>query len=123
MAKRVVDGGGLWRSDKLALVEPEWIRPEYANLIPLALANGSFEASARRVWADVYSYNRPGITLEMVEQILAELERVKLLFRWTDEAGKQWGYWVGIEKRGGCRPKVVWRRSTRPPEPFRRLNY
>lgn len=40
MPKRIVDGEGLWRSDKLSEVTPAWIKAEYANLVPLALANG-----------------------------------------------------------------------------------
>lgn len=31
MPKRVIDGEGLWRSDKLARVEPASRRAEYAN--------------------------------------------------------------------------------------------
>jgi hypothetical protein len=101
MPKRILDGDGLWRSDKIATIQAAWIKAEYANLLPLALANGSFEASARRIWSTVYSYNRPEITLEQVEAILAELERVKLLFRWTDPpTGKDWGFWVGIDRAG-----------------------
>jgi hypothetical protein len=99
MPKRVIDGEGLWRSDKLARVEPPGFRAEYACLLPLALANGVFEANARRIWATVYSYNRPDVNVETVEKILAEFERVKLLFAWID-AGKTWGYFVGIEKPG-----------------------
>src|ERR1700730_12859591 len=94
MPKRVIDGEGLWRSDKLAQVEPPSFRAEYACLLPLALANGVFEANARRIWATVYSYNRPDVNVEQVEKILAEFERVKLLFIWTD-SGKIWGYCVG----------------------------
>ena len=102
MPKRVIDGEALWRSDKLAQVEPPKFRAEYANLVPLALANGTFEATARRVWSSVYSFNRPDVpTAELVEQLLDELERVKLLFRWTDPpTGKVWGFWVGIDKPG-----------------------
>jgi hypothetical protein len=99
MPKRVIDGEGLWRSDKLAQVEPPSFRAEYACLLPLALANGVFEANPRRIWATVYSYNRPDVDVEKVEKILAEFERVKLLFTWTD-AGKKWGYFVGIDKPG-----------------------
>jgi hypothetical protein len=99
MPKRVIDGEGLWRSDKVAQVEPPSFRAEYACLLPLALANGVFEANARRIWTMVYSYNRPDVSVEQVEKILAEFERVKLLFRWT-EAGKAWGYFVGIDKPG-----------------------
>lgn len=100
MPKRVVDGDALWRSDKLAQVEPIWMRAEYANLVPLAHANGSFEAGTRRIWSNVYSYNRPEITLEKVEALLDEFERVRLLFRWEDSTAKRWGYWVGIDKTG-----------------------
>ena len=101
MPKRVVDGEGVWRSDKVAQVQPPSWRAEFANLIPLALANGTFEAVPRRVWSTVYSYNRPDVTPEAVEQILAEFERVKLLFRWTDTTtGKVWGFWVGIDRPG-----------------------
>ena len=32
MPKRVVDGEGVWRSDKLAKVNPDWMRAEFANL-------------------------------------------------------------------------------------------
>lgn len=99
MPKRIVDGDALWRSDKLAQVEPAWMRAEFANLIPLALANGSFECNPRLIWARVYAYNRPQVTLEDVQEILGELERVGLLVRW-DDAGKTWGYWVGIDKPG-----------------------
>ena len=101
MPKRILDGEGLWRSDKLLEVRPAWIKPEFANLLPLALANGTFEANPRRIWSTVYGYNRPEITVAQVEEILAEFERVKLLFRWTDqETGKIWAYWMGIEKPG-----------------------
>jgi len=101
MAKRVLDGEGLWRGDKLSRVEPTRYRSEYANLLPLALANGAFEANPRRIWSTVYSYNRPDVSPEEVEQILAEFEAVRLLFRWTEpETGKVWGYWVGIDKPG-----------------------
>src|ERR1700739_3419019 len=99
MTKRIIDSD-LWRSDKLSKIQPSWIKAEYANLIPLAQANGSFEANDRRIWANVYSFNRPEITIELVQEILKELERVKLLFRWTDGTGKPWAYFVGIDKPG-----------------------
>lgn len=104
MPKRVIDGEGIWRSDKLARVEPEWVRAEYANLIPSALANGVFEANPRRVWSQVYSYNRPEIDLEDVEMILGAFKKVGLLFSWLDPSGKVWGFWVGIEKSGRLPP-------------------
>jgi len=98
MPKRVIDGEALWGSDKLAKVEPASYRAEYANLLPLALANGSFECNPRRIWATVYSYNRPDITPEDVTAMLDAFQNAKLLFRWEVD-GKPWGYWVGIGSR------------------------
>ena len=101
MPKRVLHGEGIWGSDKLARVQPEWVRPEYANLIPLALANGVFEVNAKRIWSNVYSYNRPEMDVEKVETILRSFQAAGLLFTWEDQAlGKIWGYWVGIDKAG-----------------------
>ena len=99
MPKRLVDGEAVWTSDKLAKVEPLEFRAEYTNLLPLAEADGTFEANARRVWKEVYSYNRQDITVDLVEDILDEFERVGMLLRKKDEDGKVWGYWVGIESR------------------------
>lgn len=98
MPKRVVDGDAVWRSKKLKQMRPEF-RAEYANLVPLAEANGVFEVDVDRVWSDVYSYNRDGVTVETVSEILAELESVGLLRVW-EESGKTWGYWEGIHKSG-----------------------
>lgn len=100
MPKRIVDGEGLWRSNKLARVEPLRTRAEFANLIPLALANGSFECSPRLVWSQVYSFNRPDVTPEDVELFLKAFEDAGMLFRWTDANGRTWGYFVGIDRPG-----------------------
>jgi hypothetical protein len=102
MANRLVNGEKLWRSEKLLQVEPESFRAELANLIPLALANGVFECTPGRVRSDVYSFNRPSMTIGKVAKILDEFERVKLLFRWRD-AGKVYGFWTGI-RSGGLLP-------------------
>ena len=99
MPKRVIDGDGVWLSDKLRKV-PEKVRPEFANLVPLALANGSFECDALKIWARVYAYNRPDVTVQFVEEALEAFERAKMLFRWKDDDGKTWGFWVGIDKPG-----------------------
>ena len=97
MPKRVVDGKSLWRFDQLSHVRPTWMRAELANLLPLSLANGVFEVDPRRIWQLVYSHNRSEITLKEVESILAEYERVGVLFRWVDrQTSKLWGYWVGL---------------------------
>src|SRR6185312_12072676 len=96
MPKRMVDGDKIWASDKIGQIQPESFRSEYANLLPLALANGSFECSPRRIWRDVYFYNRPSFLESWVEHLLNELERVRLLFRWKELDGKVWGFWIGI---------------------------
>ncbi len=99
MPKRILDGDALWKSGTISQVQPPRFRAEYANLLPLAMASGSFECDPRAIWATCYSYNRPDITPEDTVAILDEFERVKLLYRWT-VSGHTWGYWVGIEKPG-----------------------
>jgi len=106
MNRRIVDGAALWKSDKIARIQPEWMRAEYANWIPLALANGVFESDTRRIWATIYSYNRPDISFDDAESIKREFCRAGLLFLWRDEAtGKTWGYFTGIDKPGRLPPK------------------
>src|ERR1700677_2195708 len=100
MPKRIVDGPGVWKSEKIAQVQPVAFRAEFANLIPLATANGTFECSPQLILHEVYGFNRPDWTLKKVTALLEELGRVKLLFRWTEPSGKAWGYWVGIDKKG-----------------------
>ena len=68
MPKRILDGESLWGSGKLARVEPPAFRAEFANLLPLALANGVFEANPRLIWSRVYAFNRPDVSLETVEK-------------------------------------------------------
>ena len=80
MPKRVLDGEALWGSNKLDNVEPDWARAEYAWIYALAFSNGVFEANPRAIWARCYAYNRPDITSEDVEVILAAFVRAKLLF-------------------------------------------
>lgn len=117
MPKRIVDGEGVWLSKKLKQVQPEEFRAEFANLIPLALANGTFEADPERIWARVYAYNRPSVNVEKVAKILAEFERVGLLLRWTDDKDQVWGYWVGIEKPGRLPPASRLKHEATGPTP------
>ena len=98
MPKRIVDGEGVWGSDKILRLREDF-QPEYANLIPLAEANGVFEVNPHKVWARVYAYNRRDKSLEWVQELLNDLIRVGLLLIWEDE-GKLWGYWDGSEKSG-----------------------
>jgi hypothetical protein len=104
MPKRVVDGEALWQSSKLSQVLPLKYRGELANLLPLMSVNGSFEADARLIWAQVYGFNRPDVRLKDVEAMLKEFERVKILFRWKVGDNKVWGYFIGVEKSGRLPP-------------------
>jgi len=109
MPARIVDGSSLYKSQKLKKV-PVQFRAEYANLIPLAEANGSFECEAELIWSTVYSYNRTDVTPEIVQTILDEFEKAGMLQRW-EEKGRHYGHWTGIEKPG------------RLPPPFQRAKY
>jgi hypothetical protein len=88
----------IWTSDKLKKV-PSHFRAEYANLLPLAEANGSFECEAELIWSKVYSFNRTEITPVIVEEILTEFEKADMLKRYV-VSDKTYGYWIGIEKPG-----------------------
>jgi hypothetical protein len=96
MPKRLIDGESLWKSSKLLRVSARY-RSEYANLVPLAEANGVFECDPGRIWAEIYAYNRTDVTAEDVVQFMDEFEKAGMLSRW-EENGKIWGYWVGIDK-------------------------
>ncbi len=58
MPKRIIDGDAMWRSDKIAAIEEDWMRAEFAWLLANALANGSFECNPRLIWSRCYAYTR-----------------------------------------------------------------
>ena len=98
MGSRLVDGPAIYHSDKLKKVPKEY-RAEFANLIPLAEANGAFECNPELVWSIVYAYNRNDITPDIVSDILDAFEKADMLVRY-EANGKKYGYWVGIDKPG-----------------------
>ena len=98
MPKRMLDGESLWSSDKIRAL-PAQFRPEFANILPLALPDGVFECDPHKVWARVYSYNRKKITVDFVRDMLDAFEQVGLISRGTYN-GHIWGYFKGIEKPG-----------------------
>jgi hypothetical protein len=100
MPNRVVGGDAISRSDKLLKIEPVAFRAEYSYLLTLALANGSFECEPRKIWTNLYAYNRPDFSPERVAEMLDVYERAKMLYRWSDAEGKIWGHWVGQLKAG-----------------------
>jgi hypothetical protein len=107
MAGRVLIGdNGIWTSRKLANLQPEGARPEYAWLYPIAGPNSVFECDARAIWARAYAFARPDKSIEDVEALLAAFVDAKLLFTWEQD-GKKWGYWTGSEKPGR-RPRASW---------------
>lgn len=117
MGARLIDDA-IYTSNKLKRV-PSHFRAEYANLIPLAEANGSFECEAELIWSKVYSFNRTEVTPDIVEEILTEFEKADMLKRYA-VGGKIYGYWIGIEKPGRLpAPSVRDKYVNLPPEqPF-----
>jgi hypothetical protein len=100
MAKRVLDGAGIWLSDKLARIEPVWCRPEYTWIYPIASANGTFEHNLPKIFALCYC-RRPDMTLEKLEIMFAAFEREKLIFKFFDKpSGLHWGFFTGSRKPG-----------------------
>jgi len=87
-----------WKSDKISKIVPSSWRPEYAWLYSIALADGTFEADAHKVWVSAYACVRPDWTCAKVEKLLKEFERVGLLRFATDENGKLWAEWIGSGK-------------------------
>ena len=98
MPIRLVDGDAAWASDKLAGCRQEFV-PHYYMLLPLALANGSFEFRVPDITRRVYGKTMPAISAEQVGVILLEFQRAGLLFTWRTTDGKLWGYWPRIERR------------------------
>lgn len=98
MPKRVVDGDALWLSEKIRTL-PEEYRLHYANWIPMAEANGVFEADIYRIQAKVYAYMLPTTTPDVVGRILKAFTEAGLVKVWRED-NKNWGYFVGIEKSG-----------------------
>lgn len=102
MPKRVVDGDALWLSEKVRNL-PEEFRLHYANWIPMAEANGVFEADVHRIQAKVYAYMLPSVTSDMVGRLLTAFTEAGLVKVWRED-NKNWGYFIGIEKSGRLPP-------------------
>ena len=98
MPIRLVDGEKAWEADKLAACREEFV-PHYFMLLPLAMANGSFEYNLRDITRRVYGKTMPTMTQDQLAAILVQFQRVKLLFSWRTQDGKLWGYWTKIERR------------------------
>lgn len=99
MPKRIIDGEALWTSTKLESVQPPCFRLHYANWLPMAEANGVFEANPDVIRARIYGYMLPTFTKSWVAKLLNEFRRVGLVSTYLAE-GKMWGYFNGIHKPG-----------------------
>lgn len=119
MASRLIHGESLWTSAKLKKV-PVQYRAEYANLLPLAEANGAFEYDPELIWSRVYAYNRTDVTPVIVTEILLEFEKAGMLTKYSAE-DKVFGFWVGIEKEGRLPPpsQRVRYKNLPPPPPIK----
>ena len=118
MPSRIVDGPALWRSKKLKSVPAEY-RAEYANLLPLAEANGAFEFDVDSIWSDVFAYNRPEITPERCEEILNAFVEAGMISR-HEQQGRVYGFFEGIDKPGRLPSAAHQSRYTNlPPAPAR----
>ncbi len=120
MNKRVLDGGAIWTSKKIAALDPAWIKPEYTWLYCLAASNGVFEIDPRVIWARCYAFSRPDIDVDKVAVILKAFEAAKLLFVWQQD-GKTFGYWTNSDLPGRL-PRKSWQERDRkngnlPPDP------
>lgn len=120
MPARMIDFDALWTSGKLGKLE-EKDRPEYMWMYGMAEANGVFEAQPKLIWRSAYSILRPSVTIEEIARLLDEFERVKLLFRWTDQFGRILGYWIGSEKNGRRPPPTRMGKLRYPDPPSKKL--
>lgn len=73
MPKRVVDGEALWNSSKLLRVRNFAWQDRYARLIPLAMANGTFEADPYRIHQQAFGLHRSDVTAQDVAAMLRNL--------------------------------------------------
>jgi hypothetical protein len=89
----------MWTSTKLAAVQPPSLRMHYANWLPMAEANGVFEANPDLIRSKVYGFLIPNMTTKKVSIVLSEFVRVNLIALHHVD-GKTWGYFNGIHKPG-----------------------
>ena len=99
MPKRVLDGEGIWGSDKLAKVEPVIYRTYYAWLFSLADCYGSFEITNLRMIAGKVNANIPRLTAREVEKVFQEFYKRGLAFIW-EHLGRRYLHWTGSMRKG-----------------------
>lgn len=118
--KRLIDGEAVWRSDKLAKC-PEWVRPEYTWLYPLADAFGNFELDPRTIYGLVYK-KRDGFTEARLNELIEIFNQQGLLFIWEDpENGKRYAHWTNSESHlpnASTRNRFKSSTPPCPPEPL-----
>ena len=90
MPKRIISDSS-WKSKKVRDIQPLEFRPEYAWLMPLFDDNGVAEYDPDFIWAAAYALSRnekDNFSVAKVTQILDELIRVGLYYKWHDERGR-----------------------------------
>jgi hypothetical protein len=123
MPKRIVDGEGIWLSNKLASMGAIDAIPIllYAWLLPIAEHNGVFEYDPRAIHKRTLAYHDILEENELVD-CLNLYRDAGLLFVWTEQKdGKEYGYWVGSDKKGRLPGKEYSKRYSWPPEPPKSL--
>lgn len=98
MPMRMVDGDRIWTSSTLRKL-PEKYRLHYANWLPMAEANGTFEADPEKIHHTIYNFLVKSVTVREVKHILSLFIEHKLVIIWK-ENGKTWGFFSGMEKKG-----------------------
>jgi hypothetical protein len=116
---RIIDGTAIARSQKLKKV-PVQFRADYPLLLTLAEANGAFEYDADRIWSDLFSYNREDVDRDRCAEMLEAFIDADMLEVYEQD-GKNYGFWVGIDKPGRL-PSAAHqaRYATLPPAPARK---
>lgn len=117
----MIDFDGLWCSDKLAACTPA-ARVDYLWVYGIADPNGCFEINFRAISSKV-SILRPELTPARLTKSFKEFERRGLLFCWTGDGRKRYGYWTGSDRPGRLPPKAERKRYRQfaPPVPKEKL--
>ena len=99
MPKRIVDGEALWGSSKIRRLPQEY-RYHYANWVPVAEANGSFEIDLDSLLSRIYHPALdPDMDVSEVFYVLREFVIVGLIEVWKADS-KVWGTFAGMDKPG-----------------------
>jgi hypothetical protein len=119
--KRIVDGEALWTSGTLKLLPKADALAlfVYCWLLPIAESNGVFEFDVSAIHARTMQYHDI-FTEDELAEYLKLYNEYGLLFIWQNY-GKQYGFWVNINKKGRL-PKAGQYSCDLPNPPVDQLN-